>query len=822
MLRLVCTTLILSAILIGGLNAQECQPRPNATQLSEIERQSLDWFAIFPNQSVALYRRMTGLGVPTALHEGRLYTVPGRRWTDLLRKIGAPADALRGGLWSCNLEFASDILEERVNLLGPDHPYIRDWLQNQLTVFKNCGQPARAPQLPEVQSAYEPAVQAMAAADFQYQMAAAHFYFEYSNRQSANWHLGAENFQEALSTFTEIANDSTSRYRAIAIYMIARIHADGRDYEAALTRIEAILADPTLTQVHAITRQLRNFVAYHSQAHDALVAQLAEIAQVLSVPLPTLEADDALQRHYADALIDLDWFVRGPGSEEALADAAKDSPILAWVRLMRDSRRYYPGHNANWLLADPAELNDAYDRETEAAIARWHRGDGLHWAVVAIARLYPGHPQQTSLMAMVDELTPKFKTCAATDAEGLAYLGTLYHAIRLSMTGGQVERGFELIGGHPPRTSPFIYTAVAESLSWMIGTRNLAAAHKLNEIIADMPPSFYVPVPVHGMRLLMSQDRDSFLKIVGAAQERRRSARLFETEAATLNVLPVRDLALIVDSPHLRAETRAAIARVAWTRAYLLGDDSMVRSLTPKLRALNPALAPYLDGIDGAWTARHRDHLVLRMLATHPRLGIRINAWIDNVYEPAPTLLSKIDSANPNDNNWWCAFDEDSYRGEFQRRLYDDIVGLSMTPRQKRFDRGRAELLRTNGAITLSEHWISRRIDARELKALAVVPSAPRYLSEGAIAWARSTDRVDRWLGRDEHLAETLHLAIRSTRWGCRRDGGHRDYSRQAFVALHTQYKDSAWATRSKYWYDCQHFRYLAKGETCRDPMPRR
>ena len=61
------------------------------------------------------------------------------------------------------------------------------------------------------------------------------------------------------------------------------------------------------------------------------------------------------------------------------------------------------------------------------------------------------------------------------------------------------------------------------------------------------------------------------------------------------------------------------------------------------------------------------------------------------------------------------------------------------------------------------------------------------------LAWAKRTPD-------DPRMPEALHLAVRSTRYGCT-NAKTTQFSKQAFQLLHKQYPKSPWAQQTKYWY---------------------
>jgi hypothetical protein len=80
-----------------------------------------------------------------------------------------------------------------------------------------------------------------------------------------------------------------------------------------------------------------------------------------------------------------------------------------------------------------------------------------------------------------------------------------------------------------------------------------------------------------------------------------------------------------------------------------------------------------------------------------------------------------------------------------------------------------------------------------ELEKLASVGFAPNYLTNEVLAFAKQHSD-------DPRIPQALHLAVRSTRYGCSNsDTTH--LSETAFNLLHRQYPKSEWAEKTKYYY---------------------
>ena len=81
----------------------------------------------------------------------------------------------------------------------------------------------------------------------------------------------------------------------------------------------------------------------------------------------------------------------------------------------------------------------------------------------------------------------------------------------------------------------------------------------------------------------------------------------------------------------------------------------------------------------------------------------------------------------------------------------------------------------------------------REVAALHSLGTAPNYLAQAVINWATKNPT-------DRRAAEALHLAVKSTRFGCTdKDTGK--WSKAAFDLLHRKYPNTSWAKETKYWF---------------------
>jgi len=81
----------------------------------------------------------------------------------------------------------------------------------------------------------------------------------------------------------------------------------------------------------------------------------------------------------------------------------------------------------------------------------------------------------------------------------------------------------------------------------------------------------------------------------------------------------------------------------------------------------------------------------------------------------------------------------------------------------------------------------------KEWEKLSSLGTAPNYLCHQVIEWAQRNPE-------DPRVPEALHLAVKSTRYGCT-DPDTSQLSKTVFQLLHKRYSRSNWARKTKYWY---------------------
>lgn len=804
--QFVFTGLLLCAAL--PVRAQETASPPPDPVAERIDRYR------FAPRAIGTYRSLAGMGDPMAeANDGsyfyRSYSQDERGWLRQMLPDQASTDA---SYWyprpgDCRIDHALDTVNALAARIGRDHPYVAQWLRVQRAVFGACSmerwrqsaeeraRPAPAITLPRAMTLDDPALARQQRDDRAYQSASLLFY-----RRDPG----------ARAAFRAIAR-SASPHAHIARYMTVAIDAQGLDdyipdreadtraarnarARTALTGAEAILADPALADVHPLAQGLIGYIGYWTGTPETRAAQVDATLDALEAPIGRIRTDPVARDRYERAASDVDrlhgrfadeaWWLTGAIPEDmnasrAMAAEARTRPMAAWLLFPRS-----PFERAPWAVADrferPWGLLDGYATEQAG------REPGAAWKTINASLATQYDPEG---WAEIDALTAAAGRAEAGDAELAAVATRFYHQVRAALMYPDTlarPEAFALVLGHleawPWRDSRHFRELTADALQYLIAEGRIDEARTLRDRGLVSRDRYEANGPA---LLLLARDEDELVREIAAMPD---------AGQTLLNLLSVDALTRLSGRADLPAAIRARFARVAWSRLYAL-QRRIPRVLDGQMRTLNPEITSEWASRPGARPADKR--LLLDVLRS-PGLNILITSTQrgpsanPDTEEPG---LTAIDVFQHSDNNWWCAWQPDRHSFTAAATLYTSFFAPE--------DYGTRDPLAAAGAPMalgplLRQSWLWRAQDPAEQEALAQIPSAPRLLAERAVAWRGGP------AGQDEALA----LAVRATRYGCQRQGGHGAWSRAAFELLHQRFAESEAARRTRYWFDCSHFTY--------------
>jgi hypothetical protein len=761
-------------------------------------------------------------------------------WKSLVAKL-SPSQAGADVGYSCRIGHALTVLKQRVAQLGEHHPYVIHWIAVQSAVLQACSDENTAISLPEPlpitgENDADRELRSLQAFDRAYQQASLNFY--------------RRNYADAIAAYRAIAA-SSSPHRAVARYMIANSFANSGRFEEARTEVQAVLADPSVSEVHAITQELTGYIANLADTAGQWSELLDQAVAVLSRPAAAILASPKLTEDYRRALYDIDylgarrqdddWWLVGrlpenPTRSKALYDAARRYPMIVWLIAgqslagLHEAAAWQVIGN-NWRERTSAYAKAARELTGSAGGLAWETFDALTASAVA------DDPAPRS--ARLSEMSSRVMASCGTAPETAA-LGTwLLHTIRLLAEKGDFPAAYQALQSFPLKETLAFHRSLLRLGQYLAGTGRIEEGRKYRstflqgtarERLAGLENADELRAQFASLSALFAVDMNDWLA-TAALHPLPASDPLF-------NLLPQKLLARLSADATFAQKERALFARVAWTRAYVLGlpDD---QPLTDRMLELNPGINAVYQDVKQTYGKTDESRRWLLTLLRTPRLGILTTApggWdmLDMTGDEPPAALDAYDH---NDRNWWCPFNLDrhllalresvdhltgngaaqppdrpgtSYVTRYWYRS-DDWFRAQIDPaKTAELDAAREKLLRTHPAV--------RMIDWKELARLRKAPSAPKVLSESAVQWARRGGRLEDGVG------EALSLSLRAARYGCNWAGSHRIYTQASVGILKTMFKDSRWARETPYWYDCLWQDYppgqqsFERRPTCRAP----
>lgn len=395
----------------------------------------------------------------------------------------------------------------------------------------------------------------------------------------------------------------------------------------------------------------------------------------------------------------------------------------------------------DWILT----LEDSSPTAANHAAQRWEQTKSVTWLVAALAT---AGGQQAKLSNLLT-------SAAAADSASPAFPSLTFHSARLlNESGRQVEARALLdktLSAERQRLS-------SSALNLFLGQR-MMLAQNLDDFLASAsrkPAGF--------------SDNNDGREIPLDESEAKETAQgheaLFDLDAANVfnRAMPVAAMKDAARSPILVANLKRDVAQAAFMRAALLDDRETTLQVSALLETFHPELKEFLSAYQRAATPEARRFAAAFSALKFPGLRPFVSTGIGRT-----TAIDEIDSYR---DNYWCA--------EPPAALGGSASGES--------EGGKPASVRAPEFLRTSLSQASRQFAA--LQALGV---APNFFCRVAIEWAEKNPK-------DPRAPEALHLAVRSTRYGCT-DKETGRWSKAAFDLLHRQYPNTTWARNTRYWF---------------------
>lgn len=397
---------------------------------------------------------------------------------------------------------------------------------------------------------------------------------------------------------------------------------------------------------------------------------------------------------------------------------------------------------SDWALTFQVDDNDA----TAHAVQQWEKTSSIPWLVAALSKVNAAHPKAAALM----EAGAKIKPNSA------AYASVMYHILRLSIAGGHQAAARQQLD---TLLSANAVSLTPSTFNQFMSLRMKVAAN-LNEFLkyAQRVPAGFT-YDEDGRELPIDSSDAAQPKSIA------RNKLSWDDDATKMlnEAMPLTVLKDAATNTMLATHLRGELALAVWARAALLDDDVTANEIAPAVAGLIPELKDLLNTYVAATDKQEKKFDAIYLVLKYPGVRPSVNSGTGRT-----TDIDKIDEFR---DNWWC---------DYGQPVEPD------NPMVKRPATSNA-----NGPAFLTAP--QKTAASAEWKRLVALGTAPNYLCAQAIKWANL--KPD-----DPRAPEALHLAVRSTRYGCTNDQTGA-MSKLAYDLLHRKYPKSDWAQKTKYWF---------------------
>lgn len=450
--------------------------------------------------------------------------------------------------------------------------------------------------------------------------------------------------------------------------------------------------------------------------------------------------------HPEEKLHELAHEITKKGASSDFKQAVWDYTVLMDKFIGKDEEgkpRTAPAGLATDELTDWIVTIEAASATTAAhALDRWERTKSLAWLVAALTTVNGQEPKLPTLLsaaAGVSHTSPAFPSIA-------------FHQARLLM---EAKRGDEARALLDNILTNDRAQMSASAVNTFLGAR-MMLAQNLQEYLATaqrVPAGFSDD---NDGREIPDDPKDAE-QIAGG------SKFFFDLDAANvfnkaMTVAVMKDASL---GKTLAPNLRRDVAQAAFIRAALLDERAAANQTAPVLQEMYPQLKEFLTAYERGATADARRFAAAFMALKNPGLRPYVSAGLGRT-----SAFDDIDSYR---DNYWCSEPPTPPGAPYEENPKPKPV---IAP----------EFLKS-----------SQPLAEKQFAALQALGTAPNFLCRVAIDWANKNPS-------DPRAPEALHLAVRSTRYGCT-DTDTGKWSKAAFDLLHRKYPNTTWAKNTKYWF---------------------
>jgi hypothetical protein len=554
--------------------------------------------------------------------------------------------------------------------------------------------------------------------------------------------------------------------RADRAYQVAAANFYATNFDAAQKGFESIAADSASPwRTNAIYLVARTLVRKASlgppeQKQESLIAAESQLRKILADKnLSSLHAASVrllnlvrLRAHPAERLKELAQTLTTKTANPNLKQDLWDYTVLLDGYLETDEEETTTTATipkdedlTDWIATFQSAGEDAKNH----ALARWQATRSNPWLIAALSLIDGQHPKANELLAEAQKV----------NSRSAAFASARYHAIRLLIETGKNTEARTILD----QTLKTERAHLDESALNLLTGQRMLLANTLNEFLID---AARVPAALSwnddGRELPVEDDEAS------AETKSQLGKPFFDVDAAKAinQQLPLSVLKEAAKSNALPVGPRRDLVQAAWLRAALLGDTKAADELTPILVSLVPELSALLNSYLNTAQPDEKKFAAIYAWLKTPGLEPVVDAGFGR-----QTALTEQDSYR---DNWWCGSSFVPTTPEENREVIQFTAVTTAPP--PRF---------------LSPAEVAK--GEKEWATLRAFGAAPNYIVKQVIQWANTN-------GNDPRVPEALHLAVRTTRFGCT-DKDSARWSKAAFDVLHRKYPNNPWTKKTPYWF---------------------
>ena len=402
---------------------------------------------------------------------------------------------------------------------------------------------------------------------------------------------------------------------------------------------------------------------------------------------------------------------------------------------------------SDWITTLQLVENDGLDH----ALERWQTTHTDPWLIAVLSKIDGEHAKASELITHA--LNVKAGTAAFPSAR--------FHAARLLIDSGKHNQARTLLD----------QLLKSNRADFDRSTLNLLTAQRIR--IATTLDDFLTYVPREPAAYSWNDDGRELpvADPISAEVDADKFKTRFDYDAgdAFNRLMPLAVLKQAALSKRLPAPLRSDLVQAVWLRAVILGDFKTADELVPTLKELLPELSALLDDYASAPTPQARKFSALYAWLKSPGLEPMVDIGVGRT-------TKSIQEQDSYRDNWWC-------RAAFHPTADEDESSVDAT---KVFTARNTQPLLFLSAT-------EKAAADREFNALSAPGAAPNYI-------AREVIQASNRMAADPRMAEALHLAVKTTRYGCTdKDTGQ--WSKAAFDVLHRKYPNTTWAKKTPYWF---------------------